>query len=528
MNMKLGIVLFFAGLIVAFAAAAGIRVPGYMDASYYFSTAVQLAEGYGLSEPFIWNYLGDPAGIPTASHLYWMPLATFLSSIPMWFGPRTFRTAQMIFILMTALVPVLISSLAFFLSRSRRISIQAGVLGLLPGFFLPFFVTTDNFVIYALFGTGALWSMAYASEKSSDRLWFASGVLAGICHLARADGILFLIVGIFLLTIPSRSVRGLAWLFLGYCVVMAPWWLRTLSITGSLSGSTGSEMIWMTEYDQLFRYSSDRLTFSTWLESGFLEIIRIRVVAAWINFLSLITVNGLIILGPFMVIGAIKMKRHKLIHAAAVYLAILYVSMSFVFPLAGYRGSFFHSSAALMPLGWALAPIGFNHVLKWGVDRRDWEYRRATIMFGSTIIAAALILTGWQYWNRVIGPTSSDFLWESEDRFYREVAEELKTLGSEPGLIAVKDPPTFFAATGLSAVVIPYGSIDTLSVVVSRYNVQWILLDEDHPRGLRDLYIRPDSLEWLHESARFVNSEGQKVYLLKVMERVSDNEMPTD
>ncbi len=68
-----------------------------------------------------------------------------------------------------------------------------------------------------------------------------------------------------------------------------------------------------------------------------------------------------------------------------------------------------------------------------GVDRRGWEYERAAIMFGSTILGVALILTGWQYWNAVIGPTPSDFLWESEDRFYREVAEELKTLGSEPG-----------------------------------------------------------------------------------------------
>ncbi len=75
---------------------------------------------------------------------------------------------------------------------------------------------------------------------------------------------------------------------------------------------------------------------------------------------------------------------------------------------------------------------------------------------------------------------------------------------------------------------IPYGSTDTLSMVVSRYNVQWVLLDEDHPRGLRDLYQNPDSVEWLHEYARFVNNEGQTAYLLKVMERVPDNETPTD
>jgi hypothetical protein len=291
-----------------------------------------------------------------------------------------------------------------------------------------------------------------------------------------------------------------------------------LSVTGSLSGSTGSEMLWMTEYDQLFRISSDSLSFSTWIKSGFEEIIRVRVIAAWTNFLSLISVNGLIILSPFMVLGALRMRRYKLIQAAGIYLACLYLSMSLVFPLAGYRGSFFHSSAALMPLGWALAPIGFEQVLRWGVDKRNWEYGRAALMFGTTILAAAFILTGWNYWKKVLTPTPYGLIWETEDGFFREIAAYFQTSESEPGLVAVKDPPTFYVAAGISGVVIPYGDTDTLHTVVTSYDVQWVLLDKDHPRGLRDLYLNPDSVVWLREAASFIDYDGQAVYLLKVIE----------
>ena len=34
-----------------------IRDPGYMDTAYYSAGAVHIAQGGGLTEPFIWNYL---------------------------------------------------------------------------------------------------------------------------------------------------------------------------------------------------------------------------------------------------------------------------------------------------------------------------------------------------------------------------------------------------------------------------------------------------------------------------------------
>jgi hypothetical protein len=72
--------LFILGLFVAGLGAIWIQSPGYMDADYYFATGQELSRGHGFIEPFLWNYLDDPAGLPHPSHLYWLPL-TFLWSL---------------------------------------------------------------------------------------------------------------------------------------------------------------------------------------------------------------------------------------------------------------------------------------------------------------------------------------------------------------------------------------------------------------------------------------------------------------
>ena len=70
------------GLLVAGLGSIWIQAPGYMDADYYFATGQELSRGRGFVEPFIWNYLDDPSGLPHPSHLYWLRQDT-----PPLFGP---------------------------------------------------------------------------------------------------------------------------------------------------------------------------------------------------------------------------------------------------------------------------------------------------------------------------------------------------------------------------------------------------------------------------------------------------------
>jgi hypothetical protein len=57
-------ILFILGLMVALVVVALQPVPGYMDADYYYAGGKQLAGGQGFSDPFIWNYLDHPQGLP--------------------------------------------------------------------------------------------------------------------------------------------------------------------------------------------------------------------------------------------------------------------------------------------------------------------------------------------------------------------------------------------------------------------------------------------------------------------------------
>ena len=491
-------------------------MPGYMDASYYFTTSVQLARGEGFTEPFIWNYLADPQGIPHPSHSYWMPLATIVASIPLFIGPPGFRTAQAIFILLAAFIPVLTSLISFKISRSETTAKRAGVLALAPGFFLPYLVTTDNFVLFALAGSTALWLMAEAAGRGSARMWVITGLVVGLCNLARTDGLLFLVPAIFLLARSPRKIRHVLCLLMGYLVVITPWWVRNLSVSGSILGGAGTGMAFMMDYNELFRYPGDPLTISALRSAGFIEVIRIRLESAWSNLTSLIVVNGLIILTPFIILGVVEHKKQQLVQAAGVYLFILYGVMSFVFPLAGYRGGFFHSSAALMPIAWALAPVGFERMIHWGVRNRNWEYKRSAFMFGSVVTFLAFGLTGWNYYEKVLGSEAEFPIWEQSSALYQEAGQLIDQYGGADSVTAVKDPPSFHAASGIPAVVIPDGDVRILLEVVNRYSVKWVLIDIDHPVALDPLYNNPPLVDWLQLHSTLSDAAGNDVYLLLV------------
>ena len=105
------IILFFIGLAIPLLIAQFQSLPGYMDADYYFGGGVQLVRGKGFTEPYLWNYLDNPQGLPHPSHAYWMPLASIVAAAGMGLtGQATYASARLGFILLAALVPLLTAS----------------------------------------------------------------------------------------------------------------------------------------------------------------------------------------------------------------------------------------------------------------------------------------------------------------------------------------------------------------------------------------------------------------------------------
>ncbi len=161
--------LFLLGLAVPLAIAQFQSLPGYMDADYYFGGGIQLAKGDGFHEPYLWNYLADPHGLPTPSHAYWMPLASIVSALGMWLtGQTTFASARLGFLLLAALVPPLTSLLAFRLTSNRASSLLSGLLACFPIYYAPFLPVTDNYGIYMLLGISFFLLLSFLLQNESS------------------------------------------------------------------------------------------------------------------------------------------------------------------------------------------------------------------------------------------------------------------------------------------------------------------------------------------------------------------------
>ncbi len=165
------------GLLVPFAVSRFQSLPGYMDADYYFSGGVQLAQGHGFTEPYLWNYLDDPVSLPHPSHTYWMPLASIVAALGMWItGQSTYAAGRLPFILLSSFVPLLTAALAFSVSRQTWLTLVSGLLSIFSLYYAPFMPVPDNYALYMVLGAGFL----LLAPRTERWIPVALGALAGL------------------------------------------------------------------------------------------------------------------------------------------------------------------------------------------------------------------------------------------------------------------------------------------------------------------------------------------------------------
>jgi hypothetical protein len=396
--------------------------------------------------------------------------------------------------------------------------VLSGLLGAFAGFYLPFLVTTDAFAAYAWIGTLAFASAAAGYRGRSQLAWLAAGLLVGAGHLARADGVILLLPLAGLAAVsPRRRLPSMALLISGYLLVMAPWMARNLSTTGSLLGPGGVRTLWLASYDELFTYPATVLNFGRWAAQGLGEILAPRSQAFATNLETLVVVVGSVILGPFMLVGAWRRRRDALVAVSGIYLLLLVGVMTVAFPFSGARGGLFHSSAGVLPILWALAPIGLERVLESVSARRGWNPERAWRLFTPAIVAAMIAITVWVAWDRAAAGWPAATRWEGPADYHRAVAKALRSLDSSPGVVAINDPPGFYLASELPCVVVPFGDQATLREVAQRFDVEWVVLDINHPAPLAGLYADPKSEPWLTLRGQIEGPQGQPAYLLQLV-----------
>jgi 4-amino-4-deoxy-L-arabinose transferase-like glycosyltransferase len=532
-------VMFILALLIRLLAIGPIHDPGYMDASYNYDIALNLARGQGFVEPFLWNYLDNPAGLPHPSHLYWMPLPTVLAWIAMTLFGQTYQAAQVLFAALSAMLPLVSYWVAIQTTGSRRHGWLAGLLTLFSGFYILYWGHTDNFTPFALVGSLSLVAARQAGrtqEKQPTAVgWgLGAGALAGLAHLSRADGPLLLIaIGIvwgksliFNLLWPTRQpvlpapcrdgapvgaapwpawrsqdgqvagpggrqsptnerrseVRDFLLVILGYTLVMLPWFVRNWMVVGAPLPTIGAKTIWLTTYDDLFSYGRE-LSLHTYLAWGWGNILRSKLDALWLNTQTVLAVFCMIFLTPLVPIGWWRLRRHRLYQLAAWYGALLFLAMTLIFTFPGPRGGLFHSGGALLPFVFTSALVGLDTVIEWAAGRRrGWDAHLAKQVFGAGVVGLALLVTGFLYYRGVIVRTPR------EDAGYSHLVEWLETEDQAGTVVMVGDPPGYWYYGGGPSIVVPNEPVETVLSVADRYGARYLALDRNRPVPLASLY----------------------------------------
>ena len=493
------------GLGVYLLVAVFQHTPGYMDAEYYFAGGLRLAGGNGFSEPFIWNYLDNPPGLPHPSHTYWMPLASLVAYLGIRLsGSAEFPVARWGFILAAACVPVLSAILAYRFNLRRDAALLAGFLAVFSPFYLPYLPTSDTFGLVMLLG--GLWLLTaqrpiyLRSGESGDLSPLLLGLLSGLMHLARADGVIWLgaaLLAAVWLPVPTpgrsqqRFSRVLATL-LGYLLIMGPWLLRNQALFGSLLAPGGGKALWFVEYDDLYAFPGALITPARWWASGLGQILHARAWGLGQNLQTLLAVQLSIFLAPLVVTGLWFLRRERSVRLGVlIWLSILLV-MTLLFPYAGARGGFFHSGAGVQPLFWACVPAGLDAFVAWGSRKRGWQAAQARRVFQVGLIIFALASSFFVFSGRVIGANWRQPAWDSPSVSYAALAERLAKSGvGQNEIIMVNNPPGFYLASGRMAVAIPNGSVDTLLAAARQYGAGYVVLEANHPTSLAFLYEHP-------------------------------------
>ena len=509
MNWRILLLLYVCGLIAIWLVARFQTSPGYMDAEYYYSGGYRLANGFGFSDPFIWNYLDNPQSIPHPSHAYWMPLVSILSAFGMVVSGRyDFFHARIVFIVLSAAIPPLTAWLSYTINKRVEAAIFSGLLAVFSGFYLAYLGTTDAFGLYMLFG--ALWFLCVGAQSknivNSSNYNFDAwrilglGIITGLMHLTRADGWIWLGVGLFWAVFKVQGIqhKNRKWLllllifFLGYLVIMAPWIARNMRVFGSPLSIAGARTLWITDYDDIYVYPPEILTVIRWWDSGIGKILSVRTWALGQNLQTTLAVQNEIFLLPLVVVGLWRLRSDLRVKYGILAWLASFVMMTVFFPFTGVRGGFFHSGAAIQPLFWAVAPTGFDAILQWGVRLRKWNARLAGRVFRPGLIAIAMVLTLVLARQRVIGLDITHPAWNQGYQYYSRLGKAIieRGIGSDD-VIVVNNPPGFFLSTNLAAIVIPDGDQTTLLSVARRFGARYVLLDDNHPSGLATLYNNP-------------------------------------
>ncbi len=504
------------GLILQGFWARQLTQPTYMDSYYYTTNGQRLASGHGFTEMIIWQFLDEPTGLPAPSHTYWMPLPSIMAAAGISLGDG-FSGSQIFFWLLGGLLPLLAYAISWRISGQRWQAWVAALFVAVGGFYAAFVGQPSTFAPFAWAGGLGLFALgmttAYRSKSSSydgqpqvmsiarQRLWWLiAGLMAGLAHLTRADGFLLLLVGLFVWVLEiiswplsseglreerKKIVGGIGFgflglLILGYLVTMGWWLARNFLMLGRLLPTAGAQSVFLTTYDDLFAYGR-AIELKGFLDWGVGNILLSKIQGTWLAVQTFVAIPGLIFLVPFIIVALIyfyrQMTTRLLIRPTILFAVALFISNALIFTLPGTRGSLFHSSIALWPWSTAFAAAGIGLAVDWAATKLPhWQPERAKRIFSGLFIIIAFIMTLFLAQAR-LKP-------DDDPEIYRQVGQ----LVPPSSVVMAGNAPALHYYSGLPAISVPNEAVDSVLKAVNRFGVTYVLLNQNRPQPLDDIY----------------------------------------
>ena len=478
---------------IAFAARATAGAlftePAYPDSFYYVNVAHQLAAGRGFSVDFIWNFvdvggrLPDQPTLPIPSNAHWMPLAALVQVPFIWLLGATPLASALPFWLIGALAAPLTYLIAVDAGLGRPMAFTAGLLAAVPAALLPFMAQPDNFGLFMVLGALALLLGARA-WTGDRRALVGAGLVVGLATVSRTDGVLLgfpLAVAGFAHLWRSRAARPelLRWLAAGLAsvallaVVVGPWVFRQLDVFGSVTPSAASgRILWITEYRQLWSVSGQP-TLDTLLAQGPAALLASRLggLAAAVGIFVLWPLAT--VLAPFALIGGWLRRHDRRFRPFFLYAALLFAASGLLFAVHVPYGTFIHSAVALVPHAFVLTVIGVEAVAVWLAERRPgWQPRRASLMFASVAVIAAVAAAALQTFTTVRDWTA--------DRSARQALAGALASAAGSDRVMSADAGAYEFLFDRAGVVSPDDPLPVIEQAAEAYDIRWLALERDH------------------------------------------------
>jgi hypothetical protein len=488
------VALYAIALVVRAATASLVVFPIPEDTAYYVAVSKHLVEGRGLVADALWSYQTPPLVFPRPAFEVWLPLPSYLAAIPMLVLGTTFRAAQLMPIVVGALVPVLAWRLAADVAveralqpgRARTLAIGTG---LTCAVYLPLLLHSslpDSTMPFTALALGACLLMtrlaaARTAIRWSDRRLAGLGVLVGLAALTRNEA---LWIGLAWAAMAWTSIRASRTQRLVAIVVpallaglvFAPWAIRDWQVFGNpLPGQALANALSVTGFD-IFAWQ-DPPTLARYLAVGPGRLVEMRIEGIGHNLFSVLLVPG----APLSLVGLVALPlvvRLRSLRAVVIVAGVTFLVTSLAFPVATTWGTFLHAAGPVHVLLVIAALVGLDRLIAAVGRRRAWTNPVAWLAPGLTV-SSAILFTAVLFPS--FGGTSGSY-----QARYRAIDDQMRRAGLPLGSIGpvITDFPIWLAAaTDADSLALPAESPASVADLAATFGARTLILSSDDRGG---------------------------------------------